>query len=141
MDISSIPWWAIIIGAGIYMVVGFVWYLQSVFGRQWVALMGWTLDTEEGKRDFEARQKGMGIIFAQTAVMALIMSYTLANGVAMVEQLNGNPYLLPLWLWLGFIATTTYINTLFAHKPKKLWLIDTAYPLVALFLMTAFFTM
>jgi hypothetical protein len=135
----SIPWWAILIGAGIYMAVGFVWYLQSVFGREWIALMGWTLETEEGKRDYEARQKGMGIIFAQTAVMALIMSYTLANGIGMIENLGGNPYLLPLWLWVGFIAPTTYINALFAYKPKKLWLIDTAYPIVALFLMTAFF--
>ncbi len=140
MDIS-IPWWAILIGAGIYMGVGFLWYMQGVFGRQWVKLMGWTLETEEGRRDYEARQKGMGIIFAQTAVMAIIMSYTLANGVAMVEQLDGNPYLLPLWLWFGFIVPTTYINALFAHKPKKLWLIDAAYPLVALSLMTIFFVM
>lgn len=123
------------------MGVGFLWYMQGVFGRQWVKLMGWTLETEEGRRDYEARQKGMGIIFAQTAVMAIIMSYTLANGVAMVEQLDGNPYLLPLWLWFGFIVPTTYINALFAHKPKKLWLIDAAYPLVALSLMTIFFVM
>lgn len=140
MDIS-IPWWAIVVGAGIHMAVGFVWYMQSVFGKEWTALMGWTLETEEGRREYEARQKGMGIIFAQTIVMALLLSYTLANGIDMVERLDGNPYLLPIWLWLGFIATTSYVNTLFSHKSKKLWLIDAIYPLVSMLLITMFFVM
>lgn len=141
MDIA-VNMWAVLVGAVAHMAIGFVWYAQSVFGKTWCKLMGWNTDTEEGKRDFEERQKkGMGAILAQAFVAAFLLSYILAHFVGIIEKLGGNPYQLPVWLWLGFIVTVTYTGTLFSHKSKTLWAIDTFYPLVSMLVMTTLFVM
>jgi len=43
--------------------------------------------------------------------------------------------------WLGFIATTSFINTLFTGKSKKLWAIDTCYSLVSMLIMSVIFVL
>ena len=41
------------------------------------------------------------------------------------------------WIWLGFIATVTFGNVLWYGKPKGLWVLENAYYLVNLLIMTA----
>jgi hypothetical protein len=38
------------------------------------------------------------------------------------------------WVWLGFVATTSATNAIFAGRSRNLWVIDSGYFLVALLL-------
>ncbi len=141
MDVT-VNIWAVLVGMVVHMAIGFAWYAQGMFGKTWCKLMGWNMDTEAGRQAFEERQKkGMGAILAQAFVMAFLLSYILAHFVGIIEKFDGNPYQLPVWLWIGFIATVTYTDALFSRASKTLWVINALYPLVSMLVMTVIFVM
>lgn len=134
--------WAVLAAAVAHMFIGFVWYSPAFFGKAWIRLMGWNIDTPDGKAEWEKRQESMSKTWAFTVLGALIMAYALAY---FMQMFFVETTLDALWVsfiaWLGFIATTSFINVLFTGKSKKLWAIDTCYPLVSLLVMSIIFAL
>lgn len=116
------------------MVVGFLWYGPYLFGKQWMALMGYT------QKSMEAAKKEMGKTYAISFVASLLMAYVLSHVMTMsINFFHYEPVTTGLtsgfWMWLGFVAPVQLTEVLFGGKNFKLYAINTGYQLVALLAM------
>ncbi len=64
---ENINWLALIIGALVPMIMGFIWYNPKLFGNAWMKSLGYTED------DF--KDQNMPVIFGVSFVMALVLSF------------------------------------------------------------------
>ena len=67
--------WAVIVCAIANMALGFMWY-GPLFGKQWVAMMGWT--PEQMKMGQEKMQKDGWKTYLMAFVGSVIMAWILA---------------------------------------------------------------
>lgn len=123
-----------VLGAAILsMVLGFIWYSPTVFGKQWLKLKGLTPEKLQ-----EQKNKGMEKIYAVTFLSSLVMAYVLAHFVdytqaKTLEQGAQTGF----WIWLGFVATVMLAGVLFGGKSFRLYLIESGYHLASLIAMSA----
>ncbi len=119
----AVNWWAVLVAAGVNMIVGFSWYTPAIFGKTWAKLIGIKMDQMGGPNPPRT--------FALTGLAALLQGYILAHFVAYVGATDGlSGATTGVWLWMGFVLTTAGVNTMFAGRPLKLFLIDSGYYLV-----------
>jgi hypothetical protein len=123
---------AVLVAAAIRMAVGALWYSSAGFSKQWMALAGITKE----KMD-EAMKKGMGKLYATEFGGSLITSLVLAGILANGPASAGSGAVAGAILWLGFVATSTLSDFIFAQRPMKLYWINNGYNLVALILTGA----
>ena len=120
---------AVLVAAVVSMVVGSLWY-GPVFGKMWKGLMGFT--------DESMKSMKMSMMQAMVGgfITALVMAYVLAR-FAIISGAMGvmGAFNLAFWIWLGFTATVAAGGFLWEGKPFKLFLLNAAEQLVALFLM------
>ena len=119
------------------MVLGFLWY-GPLFGKQWMALMGFS--PEKIAEAKAGGGKGMGKSYAIAFIGALLMAYVLAHSLVFASSylhiqgisagLQGG-----FWTWLGFIAPITTGSVLWDGKPWKLWILTNSYYLLTLLVM------
>ena len=64
-------WIAIIVGALVPMVLGFIWYNKALFGNAWMKSIG---KTEE-----DLKKGNMGMIFGVSFLLAAVLAYTMAE--------------------------------------------------------------
>jgi len=129
MPSADINTWAVLVAAGLSMVLGFVWYSMSVFGKSWMREVGLKL---------EDVQKGPGVGYAVAMVGALLQALVLAHFVDYTDATTVKEGLVTgLWVWVGFVAPVLSMNYVFAQRSRKLWLIDAGYFLVLLLVQGA----
>jgi hypothetical protein len=127
LDINYI---AVFISAITSMVLGAIWYAKPVFGKMWMTLIG--------RSEEELKQSSMGKTYVIAFITSLLTAYVLAYLILLTASISTNAALiLALWIWLGFVATTTLNDVLYAQKPFKLFLINNGYILVSLLVMAA----
>ncbi|HSX24096.1 MAG TPA: DUF1761 domain-containing protein [Candidatus Saccharimonadales bacterium] len=120
----DINWMVVVVAAIVNMVVGAAWYSGALFGKQWSQLTG---------RKLEDMRKNAGPGYAVTAVGALVQAWILVHFVAYAQATTAvKGAVVGFMLWLGFVAITQGVNTVFAGTRKKLWAINTGYFLVVL---------
>lgn len=120
----DVNWTAVLVAAVVNMVVGFVWYSKALFGKDWSKLTG---------RKLEDMSKNAGPTYLLTILGALIQAYILFHFVVFAgAKTAAEGAVTGLWLWVGFVAVTQGVYTLFANSRKKLWAINTGYFLVVL---------
>lgn len=134
MNAVPINYLAVLVAAILNMVLGWLWY-GPLFGKPWMAMMGFTPDKMAA-----AQKKGMGQSYALMFVGSLVMSWVLAHALifastylmlsGIVAGLMGG-----FFNWLGFIAPVTLGSVLWEGKPWKLWVLNAGYYLVGLMLM------
>jgi hypothetical protein len=110
--------------------VGFLWYSYALFGKQWVALMGYT------KESLEKAKKTMGPKYGISMLVGLVQAFVLglfALGFR-VEGVRGH-LIVAAWCWVGFVMPTQLTAWIFGGKNFKLFLIDTGYQLASLIVM------
>ena len=121
---------AVLVAAAVTYILGGFWYSPLLFGKNWTAALG--------KSEEELKQVNKIKAYLGTLVATLIMAYVMAHFVAYA---NATTILLGattgFWAWLGFAATTGFINSLFQGKSMKLFVIDAGYFLVGMILMGA----
>ena len=127
----------VLVAAIASMVLGFLWY-ELLFGKQWMALMGFTPERiEQAKAN---NGKGMGksyfLAFVGALVMAFVLSHTLvfAQSYMNVEGISSG-LSSGFWMWLGFVAPITLGSVLWDGKPWKLWMLTNSYYLLTLLVM------
>ncbi len=127
----AINWWAVILAALSAMVVGWIWYSKSVFGKAWMKMAG--------KTDKDLEKNGWWPM-----VIALVASFVTAYVLAHVTYLSNaffhNSFLqdalaTAFWLWLGLTATRIVIHDSFEGRPAKLTLLSVSHELVTLVIM------
>src|SRR3989344_4314806 len=109
-----------------------LWYSPALFGNQWMKLVGKT------KAQSDKEKKRMKPAAVQTFVAWFIASYVLAYVIDLAGAVTiGEGLKTAFWLWLGFVAPTTFINTIWTGHSKKLWLIDNGHFLIVLLIAGA----
>lgn len=134
MDVS-LNYVAVLLAAVSGIVVGSFWY-GPLFGKPWVALMGFTPADME-----KAKAKGMGKVMAMGLLIQLVMAYVVAHFVALLGITDmAGALQFSFWAWLGLIATGQMNNVLWEGKPFKLFAIHTGHSFVGLAAMALILT-
>ena len=128
---------AILLSAVANMVLGFVWY-GPLFGKQWIALMGWS--KEEMEKGKIKMQKEGWKTYLLAFIGSLIMGYVLAQSLVFASAYLdvsgiGAGLMVGFWSWLGFIAPITLGSVLWEGKSWKLWFLLNSYYLISLLIM------
>jgi hypothetical protein len=113
------------------MIVGSVWYAQSVFGKTWIKL---------AKIDMKKQGAPVWQPILVTLVVSLITAYVLAHVSFLSNKFFGNSFLqdslcTAFWLWLGLTAARFVTHDAFEGRPWKLTLLNVSHEFVTLMLM------
>ncbi len=129
MENIMINWWAVLAAAVVNMVVGSIWY-GPLFGKLWQGLMGFTPESMKNMKLSAPQAMAMGF------VTALVMAYVLAHFVVIAGAVDAtHAFELAFWIWLGFMLPLCAGSYIWEGKPAKLFVLNAAEALVALFLM------
>jgi hypothetical protein len=121
MDIN---YWAVLAGALLYFAGGALWYSPVLFANSWMEAVGLTKESlEQAKKDawksyLISAVSVLLICYGMARLMGYMDAYTLMGGIQ-----TG------FWSWLIFVMTTSAINSSFAGRPLRLYLIDGFYHL------------
>jgi hypothetical protein len=114
----------------VFMIVGALWYSPLLFGKPWMRAMG---KTEE---ELKALQKGVWKSYIVSLLGAFVMAFVLAHVIRYAEAdtaIEGAQT--GLWMWIGFVITSSLGGILFEGRPKGLYFLYNGYQLVSLVLM------
>jgi hypothetical protein len=131
IDISGINWLAVLVGAVAYFVIGAAWFTPAVFGRPWMAAIGW-----DGSRP---RPEMNPLSYAGPAIFYLIASAAtalLAKATSTDTVQEG--VVLGLVVGVGYALTVTATDAVFDPNKPKPWTwfaISGAYHVVSLILV------
>ena len=130
---------AVVAAAVASMALGMAWF-GFLFGKQWIALMGWTPEEIEvakarGRRSYVLAALG-------SLVMAYVLAHVLifASAYFMITGISAG-LMVGFWNWLGFVAPVTLGAVLWEGKPWKLWALDNGYQLLSLLVMGVILTL
>lgn len=123
---------AVLAAAVANMTVGAIWYSPPLFGKRWLAAMGWSPE------ELARRKQGMARAYGGTFVASAVLAYFLAH---CVEYMGAATWLdgahVGLWLWLGFVVTTTVPTYLFEGRSWRLYAINAGSHLASFMVMGA----
>ena len=115
-----------VISVGVFSyLLGTLWYSKILFANQWRSAVGTT--------ESEFRMTVKPGIFVLTFVSWIIAAYVLAVFVHYSKSATfWYGMLVGFLCWFGFVACISLFQMLFARRPLKLWIINSAYALIAL---------
>ncbi len=121
-------WLAVIVSVVVAVIVGFVWYSKPLFLNAWLAGMG------KGP-EFVQRPNPMNyvIMIVASFVEALFLNLFFIRIMGATGAAAGA--LAGVIVWIGFVATTSVTNAVFAARDWKVWGIEAGNHLVTLVLM------
>jgi len=136
MDFSSINWLAVVVCVVVAMVVGFVWFGPKTFFPMWWKAIGKPENAEPGSGMSMALMWPLVVIaaFVEAVFMSLMvhaMGSMMPGGATLASGATAG-----FFLWLGFVATTSLTNKLFANQLKA-WVLEMGSHLVTMVLMGA----
>ena len=115
MSLAGLNLWGIFVAAIAAFAFGAAWY--GALGRQWMAALG--------KTEADIRRRPMAPTYAATFVAQLLMAVMLAG---LIWHMGGATVRTGLvsgaLIWLGFVATTIFVNHRFQGAAARLTLID-----------------
>jgi hypothetical protein len=128
----AINWLAILLAAVASYVVGALWYSPLLFGAAWERLMGYS---EEKMAQMRAR--GIKKIMLANFVLNIITATVVWSiGTAACTAWScANVF--ALFAWFGFMVPIHAYGVMWEAKPFKLFLINIAYSLLSLLVITA----
>lgn len=129
----SVNYLAVFLAAASSMVVGSIWYSQSVFGKMWAKLA-------KIKMDRNAKGSEMVILLGGTFLASLITAYVVAHVAFLSHHFFNNSFLqdavtTAFWLWLGLTAARIFVHDSFETRPRRLTLLTVSHELVTLLIM------
>jgi hypothetical protein len=121
MSLESLNWLAVLAGALLNMLVGFLWYSPMLFGNLWLRLIG------KRAEDIQAKTTDFVFSFLAALITAIVLAI-LVRGMGASTALEG--LLLGAVIWIGIGATGTLVYSIFEGPPKSVWLLHGAYQLL-----------
>lgn len=118
---------AVLAAALVAFILGSLWY-TVLFGKLWMQLAG----VKKDKKD-----PYLWVRFLVYMVGQFVMAFVLAHFLIFTNAVNyGEALTTAFWLWLGFIAPITIGGVLWEKKSINLFVLNNAYNLIALGLMS-----
>ncbi len=132
MDVN-VNYLAVFLAAVASMVVGSVWYLPSVFGKQWMKLTGVKMDKSQPTSK-------MVMMYGGTFIASLLTAYILAHVTFLSHTFFKDSFMqdaltTAFWLWLGFTAARLYVHDTFEGRKGQLTLLNSGFELVTVLIM------
>ena len=136
MDFSSINWLAVVVCVVVAMIVGAIWFGPKTFFPMWWKAIGKPENSEPGAGMSMALMWPLVIIaaFVEAVFMSLMvhaMGSMMPGGATLASGATAG-----FFLWLGFVATTSLTNKLFANQLKA-WMLEMGNHLIVMVLMGA----
>ena len=127
MEYVQIDWLVVVLAAVINMLIGYFWYSKWIFGPLW---------SRYSKRS-EKEMRGNGKTLFLTFVVSLVTAFFLAffDAYLGVTSVTDGMFV-GFLLWLGFVATTQIVPTIWFQKPIQLFMINSGYKLVSFLVMS-----
>jgi len=132
MHLPSVNYLAVIVSGLAIFLLGGLWYSPVLFAKPWTRLMGKNEEEMKAYMSTPEAKRAMPIMYGLAFVTGLIIAWALAivvNHFPPMTAVRGAA--VGVLCWLGFAATTSFATSLFSMQPKKLWLINSGYNLVA----------
>jgi len=127
-------WLAFVVALIVTQVLGFLWYSNVLFAKPWMKAVG--------KTEKQIRAESNPTIYIYSVVGAAIMLLVLANVLRLTAITDtGSAIGIALMIWLGFVATSSAMNTAFENRGWPLWAIDNGYHVVNAIISAAILTM
>ena len=121
----DLNWWAILLSALVYFIIGMTWYSPLLFGNIWMKLSGIKMD----KNKKPNMTKPIIVAILSNLVLVFVLS-NLNSLLGYASFMEGA--WLGFFVWLGFVAPIAIEKILWEGKPVKLYLINVIYHLVGL---------
>ena len=123
--LTEIKWWAVLVAAIAYFMLGSIWYSKALFGTKWAELVKLDVSDPDLK-------KGMAKMMISTLVLILIVCIGLALVIRMINFDYNYMYGIKLGLLTGITFATTAISIgyVYENKPTNLYLISSGYHIV-----------
>lgn len=117
--------WAILAATLVSMVIGALWYMPSVFGRDWMESLG--------KSAKELSENNTPLPYVVSALSAFFTAYVLAYivGFSAITEL-WQVMVIALTIWVGFSALPTAMHAAFDGSPRRATAISSAHYLATL---------
>ncbi len=131
---SPINFLAVFIAAAAAFIIGFLFH-GPLFGKLWMRLAN---IVPTGKEKFSDMYGQMFWNFVSNFVMAFVMA--LIFWVVFSSPVMGGitwfkGAIMGIWLWLGFLVTSSSIEVIWMGKSFKLWLFEVCSSLVVMIVM------
>lgn len=112
---------AVIVAALAYLILGMIWYSKPVFGKMWMEFTG--------KKEMKASASSMLLGLFAAIIMSLVLS--LAMDIFAPENVLAGAAV-GVVMAIGFVLTTSLGMVLWEHRPAGLYLLNSAYYVIAL---------
>ncbi len=124
MQDVDVNWLAVLVAGIVGMPIGALWYSPWLFAKPWMRAIG---KTEEELRATGGAGIGYVLALVSWIVVAYVMSWIVdwAEANTVVEGVATG-----FLVWVGFVATTLAVNTVFGNRSRMLYLIDVGHFLV-----------
>lgn len=127
-------WLAFVVALIATQVLGFLWYSNMLFARPWMKAVG--------KTEKQLRAESNPNVYIYSVVGAAVMLLVLVNVLRWAGITETAPAIgVALFIWLGFVATSSAMNTAFENRGWPLWAIDNGYHLVNAILSAVILTL
>jgi hypothetical protein len=104
-----------------------LWYSPALFGKKYMKMMGIS------EKEMAKNQDKMMPIMIQALILDAIMAYVLVHVLVLFQASSiAEAVQVALWVWLGFIATSTYMLVLYEKKTMDYWIMTAGHYLFAL---------
>jgi len=125
METVTINYWAVVVSAVAYFVVGALWYSPVLFGQAWMR------STKKTKEEVAAGASPFNYVFA------LIFSFLASYGVARVMLWAGgnsvrDGIMTAILVGVCFVLATMAMNDTMENRPRGLTFINVLYHIVGL---------
>ncbi len=123
---DSTNWVAVVLAAVAYNAVGYAWYSDALFGKQWRKESGVS-------KSAMSDSSKMGRMMAMMAVSSLLISYVLSVIYSVFQASDiGAALTGAFWVWLGFIASVMLNSVTYEGKSWNYYAINAGYQLVGI---------
>ena len=142
MDFSSINWLAVVLCVVASMVIGGVWFGPKTFFPAWWKAVGKTGEpTMGGSSDTPGASLGMAVVWGGVIFAALVQAVFMSMMVHAMGSMSGGATLVSgaltgFLIWLGFVASSSLTNKLFADRLKA-WVLEQVNHLITFVVMGA----
>ena len=121
--------WSVILAGFSYLILGALWYSPLLFGKQWMALNGFT------DKDLKTN-KPMWMITLLTFLSACVASFVISM-VLGPRSSAGFGAIIGASIAIFWVATSKLTSVLFENQPVRLYFLHASFDLVAFMLMGA----